>query len=200
MTFVIHGEERSFLQCHAETPDLGLAFRSLSGSVSLHWWEQEMFLCHAACVTSSPHPPCPSVASWQQLWKSYSCVCPTMPGQFLECTDSPINSFHFMLCFEFCSAVICTLSSVKEIAGTGSELFLRSVSSASSEHSWGLSSNMGWAHFVMSCLFLAETQKSWPLISEHWGLPVPVTIWRGAENSLAQDGNASLKSGPYLCR
>lgn len=51
---------------------------------------------------------------------------------------------------------------------------LRSVCSAPAQHSWGLSSDC--ARFVMSSLFLPGTQESWPFISEHWGLPEPVTI------------------------
>lgn len=148
MTSVIHGEEQSFLQCHAEPRDLGLGFRWLSGSVSLHWREQEMLFCHTACVTISPHPPCPTVASWQQLWKSYNCVCPTLPGEFLERTDSSINSFRFMICSELCSAVICTLSSAEEIAGTGSQLLGQSAvvlqSTAEGYH-------LSWVEPVLSC-------------------------------------------------
>lgn len=81
----------SAVSCWNSWPGLGLEITLWK---CLHSWEQNMFFCHVACVTSFPNPSCPTVASFQQLWKS--CGCPTLPGQLLVCTETP--SVAFVLC------------------------------------------------------------------------------------------------------
>lgn len=81
---------------------------------------------------------------------------------------------------------------------TAPALFLKSVSSASAQHSWELSSNWGWAHFVAYYLFLAGAQESW-----HYGWTLgtseAVTIRRGVERALDRNERTSLKNYLYLC-
>lgn len=176
--------ERNDLFCSVTLKCPTLAWAWDHSLVPLHWGEQEMLLSQTR-VSSSPHPPCPTAASWPQLWKSHRCVCPTLPGEFLECTESPSNGFRFVLCFEFSCAVICTLSSAEGTAGTGPQLL---HSRAEGYH------HLAWAEPTLSC-----PASPWPELRA-----MTFSIWtpgtsrdcnckNGFESSLDRDGNASLK-------
>lgn len=114
------------------------------------------------------------MASWQQLWKTYGYVCPTLSGEFLENT-APSTAFGLFCPLNFfCHHLHLIFSQIN--SRDRFRRLLRSVGSAPAQHSWGLSSDC--ARFVISYVFLPGTQESWPFISEHWGLPEPVTIRR----------------------
>lgn len=91
-------EMNAFLQCHAETPDLGL--RSLSGSVCpvMRAGAAPLSLCLGDYL---PTPLCLSLASWQQLWKTMAMSVPLSQGRFGRTQTAPLIAFSSFCPLDF---------------------------------------------------------------------------------------------------